>query len=92
MEKEIVWTEVAQKDFSQITVYLKENWSESVLNNFSEALFLKMQLLQKHPNIGFKSTKYSRFRKTLIAEHYMLIYSILKNNIVIHRLKHTSSS
>ena len=90
MEKEIVWTEVAQKDFWLITVYLKENWTEAVLNKFSLALFLKVQLLQKHPNLGFKSSKYSRFRKTLVTKHYMLIYSVVKNNIVIHRLKHTS--
>lgn len=90
MEKEIVWTNVAQSDFWQITDYLKENWTEAVLNKFSQTLFLKVQLLQKHPNIGFKSTKYSRFRKTLITKHYMLIYSLVKNRIVIHRLKHTS--
>ena len=42
MEKEIVWTGVAQKDFWQITVYLKENWTEFVLNKFFQALFLKV--------------------------------------------------
>ncbi len=92
MEKEIVWTEVAQKDFWEISVYLKENWTQSVLNNFSHALFLKIQLLQKHPNLGFKSTKYSRLRKTLFTRHFMVIYSVLKKKIVIHRLKHTSLS
>ena len=90
MEKEIVWTNVAQKDFWQITGYLKENWSENVLVKFSDALFLKIELLRKHSNIGFRSTKYSRFRKTLITKHYMLIYSVVKNHIIIHRLKHTS--
>ncbi|MBA3675615.1 MAG: type II toxin-antitoxin system RelE/ParE family toxin [Chitinophagaceae bacterium] len=92
MEKVIVWTEVAQKDFWEISVYLKENWTQSVLNNFSHALFLKIQLLQKHPNLGFKSTQYSRFRKTLVTKHYMIIYSVIKKKIVIHRLKHTSLS
>ena len=90
MEKEIVWTDVAQKDFLGIAGYLKDNWTEKVLIKFSHTLFLKVQLLQKHPNIGYKSTKYSRFRKTLITKHYMLIYSVVKNHIIIHRLKHTS--
>lgn len=90
MEKEIVWTDVAQKDFWQITSYLKEDWAPTVLDNFSHRLFLKLQLLQKHPNVGFKSTAYSRFRKTLVTKHYMLIYSVTRNHIVIHRLKHTS--
>ena len=90
MEKEIVWTDVAQRDFWQINNYLKENWTEAVIDNFSHSLFLKIKLVQRHPNIGFKSTKYSRFRKTLVTKHYMLIYSVIKDQIVIHRLKHTS--
>lgn len=92
MEKEVVWTDIAQKDFWDITNYLKEHWTETVLNNFSNTLFLKIQLLQKQPNIGFKSTKFSRFRKTLITKHYTLIYSVVKDQIIIHKLKHTSTA
>lgn len=92
MEKEIVWTSVAHKDFLEITTYLRENWTEEVLNKFSNALFLKIQLLASYPHIGFKSTKYSRFRKTLVTKHYMIIYSINKEHIIIHRLKHTSTA
>jgi len=69
MEKEIVWTFVALKDFWDIVSYLQENWSEEVLNNFHHSLQLKTQLLQKQPHIGFKSAKYSRFRQTLIPRH-----------------------
>jgi addiction module RelE/StbE family toxin len=90
MEKEIVWTAVAQKDFWEIVAYLKASWPEKVIDRFYKTLLLKSKLLVKHPNIGFKSTKYSRFRKTLVTRHYMLIYSITRDHIVIHRLKHTS--
>lgn len=90
MEKEIVWTAVARKDFWDIVYYLKENWPEQVLEKFSAALNLKMQLLRKQPKIGFKSSRYSRFRKTLLSKHYMSIYSVTKDHIVIHRLKHTA--
>ena len=90
MEKEIVWTSIAQKDFWEIVTYLKENWPGKVLDRFHHVLGLKTQILQKQPLIGFKSKKYSRFRKTLVTRHYMLIYSVKKNHIVIHRLKHAS--
>ncbi|MEJ0101203.1 MAG: type II toxin-antitoxin system RelE/ParE family toxin [Bacteroidota bacterium] len=90
MEKEIVWTSIAQNDFWEIVFYLKDSWPESVLDRFQRVLLLKTRLLQKNPYIGFKSRKYSRFRKTLITRHYLLIYSITQNHIVIHRLKHTS--
>jgi addiction module RelE/StbE family toxin len=90
MEKEIVWTAAAQKDFWEIGAYLKESWPEKVLHRFHKMLQLKSKLLLQHPHLGFKSSKYSRFRKTLVTRHYMLIYSVTKEHIVIHRLKHTS--
>ena len=89
MEKEIVWTAVAQNDFWEIVSYLKSSWPEKVLNRFQDVLYRKATLLQRQPKIGFKSSKYSRFRKTLVTRHYMLIYSVAKDHIIIHRLKHT---
>ena len=92
MEKEVKWTPVSRKDFWEVVAYLAETWSDDVLEQFSASLNLKVQLLQKQPNIGFKSFKYSRFRKTLVTKHYILIYSVTKNHIVIHRLKHTATT
>ncbi|HRF19024.1 MAG TPA: type II toxin-antitoxin system RelE/ParE family toxin [Chitinophagaceae bacterium] len=89
MEKEIVWTSVAQNDFWEIAEYLKAEWPEKVLNQFQKALALKTALLKKLPNLGFKSHKYSQFRKTLVTRHYMVIYSVSKEHIIIHRIKHT---
>lgn len=90
MEKQVVWTAVSRKHFWEIVAYLNEFWPEAVLEKFSSSLNLKVQLLQKQPGIGFKSSQYSRFRKTLITKQYMLIYSVTKDHIVIHRLKHTA--
>ena len=90
MEKQVVWTAVSRKDFWEIVTYLSEAWPEQVLKNFSSSLNLKIKLLQKQPNIGFKSSQHSRFRKTLVTRHYLLIYSVTKNHIVIHRLKHAA--
>ena len=90
MEKEIVWTATARKDFWETVLYLQEHWTDEVLNKFHRRLELKIKLLQYQPNIGFKSAKYSRFRQTLITRRYKLIYSVKKNHIVILRLKHAS--
>ncbi|MEI9934319.1 MAG: hypothetical protein WDM71_05590 [Ferruginibacter sp.] len=46
MEKEIVWTDTALKDFWQIVTYLKENWPQEVLKRFSHSLDLKIKLVQ----------------------------------------------
>ena len=90
MEKEIVWTDTAQKDFWDIVLYLQETWTSEVLNKFHRRLELKIKLLQHQPNIGFKSVMHPHFRQTLITRHYKLIYSVKKNHIIILRLKHTS--
>ena len=90
MEKEVKWTVVSLRDFWEVVAYLAGTWPDDVLEKFSSSLNLKVQLLQKQPNIGFKSSKHSRLRKTLVTKHYMLIYSITKDHIVIHRLKHTA--
>ncbi len=76
MEKEIVWTETAKTDFWGIIFYLNSSWPAKVLDNFTLLLQLKIELLSTHPHIGFKSKKYSRFRKTLITKNYVLIYSV----------------
>lgn len=90
MEKQVVWTAVSRKDFWEIVDYFTESWPIHVLEKFSSSLNLKVQLLQKQPGLGFKSSEYSRFRQTLITKHYMLIYSVTKDDIVIHCLKHTA--
>jgi plasmid stabilization system protein ParE len=90
MEKEVVWTSTAQKDFWNNIAYLSENWLVEVLQQFEFNLDIKIQLISKLPNIGFSSKKYSRFRKTLVGKQILLIYAVTKTHIVIHRMKHTS--
>jgi hypothetical protein len=58
MEKEIVWTSVAQHDFWEIVSYLQASWPEKVLNRFQNALYLKTILIKRNPKIGFKSSEH----------------------------------
>jgi addiction module RelE/StbE family toxin len=88
MEKEVVWTAVAQKDFWEVVSYLSEAWPKQVLDRFHNILSIKIVLLQKQPHLGFRSKKYSKYRRTLVTRHYVLIYTVTRNHIVIHRLKH----
>jgi plasmid stabilization system protein ParE len=90
MEKEVVWTYTAQKDFWNNIAYLAENWPTSVLIDFERSLAKRVTLISKMPSIGFKSKQYSKFRKTLVGKHILLIYSITPKHIVIHRLKHAT--
>jgi len=75
-------------DFWNIVLYLQDHRSQESLARFHKAIIKKMRILQDQPEMGFKSTKYSKFRKTLIANEYVLIYSIVHQQIVVYKLKH----
>jgi mRNA-degrading endonuclease RelE of RelBE toxin-antitoxin system len=75
-------------DFWNTVLYLQDHRSQEFLARFRKAIVKKMQILQDQPEIGFKSTKYSKFRRTLIVNEYVLIYSIVHNQIVVYKLKH----
>lgn len=34
--KEIVWTDIAENDLELVLNYLKNNWSQKVINNFKQ--------------------------------------------------------
>jgi len=65
-----------------------DHWHSEILARFYEALINKMNLLQIQPEIGIRNSKYSKFRKTLIANQYILTYSLTEQTIIIYRLKH----
>jgi addiction module RelE/StbE family toxin len=90
MEKEIVWSNTAKTDFLNIVSYVHDNWTMTVFDEFILILNRKILLLSKYPHIGFKSKKYSRFRKSLVTKNYSIIYSVKKDYIVILRLKHNA--
>jgi len=75
-------------DFWNTVLYLQDHRSQESLARFHKAIIKKMRILQDQPEIGFKSSKYSKFRKTLIANEYVLIYSIVHHHIVVYKLKH----
>jgi hypothetical protein len=87
--REIVWTAIAQKDFGILYIIWKAVGLQS-FKQVSAGSATKNTSVTKQPNIGYKSSKHSRFRQTLVTRHYKLIYSVKRNHIVILRLKHTS--
>ena len=92
MVEKIIWSNKASENFDSITEYLIANWGEKVLIDFKNALSLKLETLKANPNLGFKSSRYSAYRRTLLKNHYLLIYSYSKNIITINRIKHSSQN
>lgn len=88
MEKIIVYSDQALNDIAEITDYMLNNWPKEVAINFERSLSAKLFNIARHPYIGHKRSKYSRFRQTIIAKHYILFYSIKSKVIEVYRVKH----
>jgi len=58
---------MAQREFRDVVAYLKANWPAEVEARFQEILDFKLELIYQHPTVGFKSKKFSKFRKTLVG-------------------------
>lgn len=89
MAKEIIWTDNAEEDLLSVIVYLKNEWSVKIAEQFLFKVHQKANLLSVQPYLGRKTGFNSRFRKFLVTKHNTLIYTVHRNEIVIHRIKDT---
>jgi plasmid stabilization system protein ParE len=92
METKIVRTEQAEQNLQNTSLYFKDNCQPQALNKYDSDLKSKLIILHPNPAFGFKSAVLSKFRKTLIAEQYALIYTHCKYIITIFRIKHNSQN
>jgi plasmid stabilization system protein ParE len=89
MVKEIIWTGNAENDLLNVINYLKYHWSETAADKFLSILFNKINLLSLQPRLGRKTSFHRAYRRFMITRHNVLIYSVHRKHLVIHRLKDT---
>jgi len=86
MPKQVIWSPLAEKDFSDILDYLKHNWGEAILLRFidiTEDLILQISLNNRQFPIINKKYK---IRKCVLTKHNSLYYRDSKNQIEILRI------
>jgi plasmid stabilization system protein ParE len=86
MPKKIIWSPLAEKDFTDILDYLKNSWTETVLIKFidiTEELILQISINNRQYPIINKKYK---IRKCVITKHNSLYYRDSKNQIEILRI------
>lgn len=69
MAFEIIWSAEAEKDFKNIVLYLKENWSVLSSEKFVSVVYAKIEKLADMPSIA---------RQT--SQHKIFIYKLDKKN------------
>jgi len=81
MAYKIVWLKRSIKKLKNIILYLEENWSKKVSEEFLNLINYKLLILSGNPQIGMRSEKKPEVRKILIAKQIYLFYST-KNNCI----------
>ena len=84
--KQIVWSELAENDFSAILEYLSNIWSIKVANKFIDILDMLISQIAKNPQQFPIINHKEKIRKCVISKHNSLYYRINENKIEILRI------
>ena len=79
----VVWSSKAIEAIESIKLYLIDNWSQKVADNFIKEVGGKLEILRRFPDIGRASEKDDTVKKILITKHLVLYYRVKKNRLDI---------
>lgn len=82
----VKWSGQAKTDFISILGFLYQNWSEKEAQNYSDAVYRLIRILEKG-NIEFRKTRYSKLHAAIISKHISIYYRIhSKSRVEIIRI------
>ena len=83
---EVVWSNAAKLDLTNLLEYLNENWSIDVIRKFELTLNKSVKRIKDNPNSNIVSSKRKNLRRIVLTKHNSLFYRITNNRIEIIRL------
>lgn len=84
MKRKIFWSEEAENILTDITEYLKDEWSEKSANKFLDSVETKTSLLSDYPEMCETSPSKKDLRRCVITKQVSLLYSFNKQEVNIH--------
>ena len=79
----VFWTDHAISELKETIEYLRKNWTERELNNFSAKLDHTIELISKTPEIFPSSFEKIEIRKAVVEKYNNLYYRIIGNSVEI---------
>lgn len=86
MDKEIIWSPAAEKDFEKILDYLQNKWSDRVISKFINKVDDNIGLIIDDPKIFPVINEDLQIRKSVITKHNILFYREVNQKIEIVRI------
>ncbi len=86
MPKKVVWSTLAENDFSDILEYLKKEWNENIAFYFMNITFIALEKISISPKQYPLIYKKLKIRKCILTKHNALYYRENKEQIDILRI------
>jgi plasmid stabilization system protein ParE len=86
MAYQVVYSPNAQEDIRGILTYLLDEWNFEVSDNFSNFLINTIEMLSQQPYADRKHDFINTVREFRVKPHYLVYYSILEQQQLIHIL------
>ena len=74
MAYEIVWTKKAAESYNKNIKYLEENWSEKVIEDFTNKTNKQLESIAIYPYAAISTPKSKNLRKLLIVKQISCFY------------------
>ena len=84
MAFKIIWSEEAHKTFAQNLDYLKREWSDKEIENFTHALNQIIERIKNYPESFPSSQKEPLIRRAKINKYITLYFRYNSNNEQLH--------
>lgn len=85
-QKPVRWLQAALEDLAQIVGYIAQDAPQAA-EQFSAAVFAKVEVLQDSPHLGFVCPYYRKARQ-LIHGSYLIYYTVHRQEIVVRAVVH----
>jgi len=89
MHRKLIWSPLAENDFTNILEYLQLNWENKVLENFIEITDRMIRQIVLNPKQFPIINKKYKVRKCVLTKHNTLFYKISLQSIHILRIYDT---
>ncbi len=83
MVTKIIWTKAADKKFDAITTYLHDKASLQAAQSFVKLVYVKIDLLAKHPTLGRKIVDTKSIRVLNFGKYHQLYYRVEGTSLYI---------
>ena len=83
MAYEIRFSDEAVIQLQKICIYLNDNWSEKITEEFLEVLYHKLEVISSFPYSYPGSVSNIKIRKCVVTDQTSLFYEFKNNKIII---------